>query len=524
VSATGAEEQPGAERAELAAGATAVRGSAWAIASHVLPFAVTMVVSIVAARILGPDGMGRQSFIAFVVMAVTTLCMAGLPAAIVKYTGDSIGRRDPAALAHVAAFSTRVAVAAGAAGGLAIASLALFGAEPALAWVFAGIAVWAGVLHKVPGSLLIGAQRWRQAAVVTLVVTVASAVAVVVVLALGGGVTGMVAVGSASTVATLVATWLIARRFLRETASSSAGPPEGQRRRMIGYGAAATFPLFLQLIVFSRSEFFFLERWSTDDQIAMYSIAFATVAGIAAIPVALANVVAPAVATLHGAGEHERIASGFSRALRLLATFTFPLVATSLALGPSFLERAYGDEYTETATIFLILAAVLILSPFRATSNALLFGAGRMRAPVVASAIAAVVDIGLAIALVQSLEARGAAIANVSAQLAAGVLTILAAWRVVGRLDLRLATTARVVPAAAVGGGAALGVVTAIPGIAGLVAGLVAGLLAYVAAGAAFRVLTPVDAEWFGRALPDRTERFAGPLLRLLSEGRLRAT
>ena len=406
MSAAPVPEGTAAEQAGLAAGATAVRGSAWAIASHVLPFAVTMVVSIVAARILGPDGMGRQSFIAFVVMAVTTVCMAGLPAAIVKYTGDAIGRGDPAALAHVSAFSWRVALGAGAAGGLAVAALGLLGAEPEAAWVLAGVAVWAGVLHKVPGSLLIGAQRWRQAATVTLVVTVASAIAVVVVLVLGGGVTGMVAVASVSTVVTLVATWLIARRLVRSV-ERPGPPPAGQRRLMTGYAAAATFPLFLQLIVFSRSEFFFLERWSTDDQIAMYSIAFATVAGIAAIPVALANVVAPAVATLHGAGEFERIATGFSRALRLLATFTLPLVATSVALGPAFLERAYGEEYTETTTIFLILAAVLLLSPFRATSNALLFGAGHMRAPVVASAVAAVVDIGLAVALVQTFEARG---------------------------------------------------------------------------------------------------------------------
>jgi O-antigen/teichoic acid export membrane protein len=94
------------------------------------------------------------------------------------------------------------------------------------------------------------------------------------------------------------------------------------------YAGSALVGSLVTLIVFRRSEFFFLEHWSTDRQIALYSVAFSAVMTLVLVPQALAMAVSPAVATLLGAGQHDRIRTGYGRSLRLLLLVSLPVAAS----------------------------------------------------------------------------------------------------------------------------------------------------------------------------------------------------
>ena len=82
--------------------------------------------------------------------------------------------------------------------------------------------------------------------------------------------------------------------------------------------------MILTFVVWRRSEFLFLNHYSTDSEIAIYSVAFSSVATLLLIPQAIVGVLLPAVATLLGAGATERIRQGFERAIRLLLVLTLP--------------------------------------------------------------------------------------------------------------------------------------------------------------------------------------------------------
>ena len=90
-------------------------------------------------------------------------------------------------------------------------------------------------------------------------------------------------------------------------------------------------------MVATRSEFFFLAHFSTDSQIAFYSIAYSSVAALTLIPKSLASSTTPAFATLYGAGALERMRTGYSRSLRLLLLVTLPLTAAGFTLGPELI-------------------------------------------------------------------------------------------------------------------------------------------------------------------------------------------
>src|SRR3954463_13546094 len=89
--------------AEPTTGATVVRGGLWTLVSKLLPQAFVAVVSIAAARFLGPQLFGRQSFIAFTEVGVIYLLSGGLPLAVSRYVGLSLGADEPGLIRPLAA-------------------------------------------------------------------------------------------------------------------------------------------------------------------------------------------------------------------------------------------------------------------------------------------------------------------------------------------------------------------------------------------------------------------------------------
>src|ERR671938_1999503 len=68
-----------------------VSGGLWTLLNRAVPQAQLLILSIVIARYLGPDDMGRQSYIAFVSLALLQAATAGLPGALTRFVGELLG-------------------------------------------------------------------------------------------------------------------------------------------------------------------------------------------------------------------------------------------------------------------------------------------------------------------------------------------------------------------------------------------------------------------------------------------------
>lgn len=484
-----------ADAARATTGASVIRGGLWNATSRFVPQLYTLVLSIAAARFLGPDLLGRQSFIAFVALSIGTLCSGGLSVAIQRFVGDTLGARDSPRLRGLSRWGWRVQALLAAIGAAAVVLIGILGASPQAAWILAGVACFAVSVQTAPSAVLTGAQRWREATVIGLVTGGIAVPAVIAVLALGGGVTGMFAVEAAVAVANLTWTGLLARRLLRGL-TDHVEPPGEIARRTARFALQATLSTVLTLVLFTRSEFFFLERWSSDAEIALYSIAYAAQAALVLVPSALAAVMLPAFATLVGAGEMHRLRSGYARSLRLITYVSVPLTAAAVALGPALLLAVYGEHYAGTRPVLLIMVAALPIFPLMAAANGLLFALGRPRPSLIAGAIAAVVNLVLDIALIPRLDAVGAAIANTGGQATVALAILAYAHRQVGGPEWPRSALPRLVVGAALSCAAGLAAVSAIDGVAGLVVGIVVFALAFVALARILRILPAGDARW----------------------------
>jgi O-antigen/teichoic acid export membrane protein len=502
--------------AETTTGASVARSSAWNLAATMLPQAYLVAVSVAAARFLGPETFGRQSFIAFVEISLVTLVVTGLATAASRFVGAALGANEPGHVIRLQRLSARISWGAALIVTAIMLVIAFVGSGPRAAWIFAAIVAAASVLQRERNAIVTGFQRWREITIVGLAIGAVAAVVVVGVLAMGGGITGIFAVEAAASVALLAATIVLARRAL---SSLQPAPERGAPiRRMLRYTAIATLGVALTLVVWRRSEFLFLDYYSTDSEIGFYSIAFAAAAAVLLLPLAVSGVLLPSIATLHGAEELPRIRSAYFRTVRLLIVFTLPLIAGGMALGPALIEIVYGSEYSPAGTILVIL---LIPAPVVVAGNVasvLLAATERLVFPTVISSIAAVINIALSFVLIPRYDSIGAAVANGCAQLVSAAPAIVYVQRRVGGGDWTVHSIVKSAVAATAGGLVAWACVMLLGGIAGFVAGLLAGAAVLAIVARALTVLSSDDAQWLDRAVGGafrgnvgRAVRFCGP-------------
>jgi O-antigen/teichoic acid export membrane protein len=487
-----------AERATT--GVSVVRGGIWSAASSVGPQFFTLAISIAAARFLGASGLGRQSFIAFSIATAINVAGTGLQVALMRAVGESVGAGRAADARGLAAWASRVITVPACAVLAALLATAVAGAKPMTAWILAAAIAALGVLTDAPGGALAGLQRWRDLSLTILGCSGAGAVATIAVLAAGGGITGMFAVQLAVSCAILAAVALLARRRLHAIAPISSPPGRAARVDTLRYAGSALVGALVTLVVFRRSELFFLQHWADDREIAIYSVAFSGMTTLVLAPQALASVLSPAVATLHGAGRRDRIRTGYSRALRMLLFVSLPLTAGALALGPETIRLVFGPQFSASRVPLLVLLAPVPLIPLMNASYSLIVGLGNARFPLLAGAASALLNISLDVLLIPDRGAIGAAIANACAQGVTAIATILYGIRLAGGVAWYAAPLFRLGAAAAVGGGAAWLALTLVGGAPGVFSGLLADLGVFGAGALILRILPCDDAAWIERS------------------------
>jgi O-antigen/teichoic acid export membrane protein len=484
-----------ADPAAQTTGAKVMRGGAWTAVSSVLPQLYTVAISIVAARFLGPSEFGRQSFIAFVALSVFQVLTTGIALTLMRSVAENLGRGRGDEAQGLIAWAWRLQTAAALVGGGGLVVVALAGADPRAAWALAGAFVGFGVLQSVANAVLLGAQRFRAAALVGMVTGGVTVPLTIGVLVAGGGITGIFAVEAAVAAANLVWTALLARAAVRDL-PPAVPAPAALRRAALAFAGWATAGAVVTLVVWRRSEFVFLAHYASDAEIGLYSIAFAAVSALSALPERLSTVLISAFATLRGADAQDRIRWGYGRSLRLLVLLALPLAAGVAAVGPAFLRLIYGEDYRGAGAVLVVLVAALPFLAVSSISSALLQGLDDARTPLLVGLGAAVVNVVLAFALIPRHAAVGAAWASAGAQIAAGAGMYACARRVTGPADWRPGSLGRCALASAGCAGAARAVLAGLGGVAGFLVATLAGAAAFGLLALALRILSRDDVEW----------------------------
>jgi O-antigen/teichoic acid export membrane protein len=428
---------------EVTGGRNVAISTLWWTSTNVLPYLATTVVSIVAARTLGAHLMGQQSFIAFVTLIATEAGIAGMAIAISQSVGTAVGRNRSDLVAPLARWALRVELAVGALGAALLIGIGLAGGTPRVAWALAGLTVMTGIAGRAPAAVLMGLGRWRSLSIAIVAVQIGGGATTVAALLAGGGVTSIVAVRLVMTVVMLCVAWVLARRALRAVAPHPSRDRE-LIRPTLSYAMGSSVTVLVGLLVYQRTEFFFLKGWSTETEIAFYAIAVSAVAALTALPQSVGVVLFPALSTMRGAGDDEGVRTSYHQAVRLSLLVTIPLAGLAAAVGPALVSLVYGEAYDEARTVLLLLLPTLVFAAVAAPSSAVLIARRKIKLPLYATVAGLAVDLVAAATFVPILDANGAAIANTLAQgtVAALMATFAVSVANGGRIGLR--TPARI--------------------------------------------------------------------------------
>lgn len=408
------------------------RNSIWLTLDALVSLPVSLVLSVVVARSIGPDHLGVYNFANWLLGAGMTVATTGVTLGMQQFAAERLGRGDVHGAVAVLARGLRwqflllsVLLATGVA-----ATMIFSPAEFRVALLIAVLSVAPAILVSVPAAGLGAAQAYAANVMPSMVAVLVNLGGSLIALSLGWGLAGLTSALLLSRVADVslrYIAWRRIRRTLVHTADTTLVPDEAHDiQRMQRYAWRSSLLLLIDMIVWDRSEFLVLTRVSPLREVAFYSLSFNIVQQALILPKMFAQGI-----TANLLVERGRAPESVLRLSRDAMRYVF-LLAAPLTLGLSAIDRAimpllYGPKYEDAIPVIAVVAALAVLRGSLVPVQDLLRMTEHQVFLIRFSAFMGVVNIALDLWLIPPHGALGAAWANGIAQaLAMGGLTAFA--------------------------------------------------------------------------------------------------
>jgi O-antigen/teichoic acid export membrane protein len=489
---------------------TIARNSLWSLADSMLGMVSSFACSIAVARVMGPDQLGYYNVVTWMANMAGWIAAFGIPNATRTYAGEAIGRGDHAMARAIVEITFRIQLYLALAA-VAVGMVVVFVAVPPVHRTFAILAVLSilpFLMYTIPSAGITAtedlAPNVRASLISTLVIGGGTALALI----FGWGLPGLTAAMLASrTVDFLLRQWFYHRIYAAfpVPAADTKLPPE-LKKRIISFCKQATFMTILEIVVWERSEVFFLQKFSTMAQVSFFSQPFNWVSQwLLLLPRIVASAAGASIAAQQGR-DPARTASLAIGSTRALALISLPAAFGLSALASPVIRVLLGAKYLPCIGVFALLAVMTLGKAIQLPARQLLVSTDRQHLLVRWGVVLCVINLVLDFALIPGRGAMGAAIAKGVILMTGGA----SIWWIVSvsfRAKLPLAILARMVAASAGMFAVVRALVAVLPPLPALVVGPPVGIAAIVVLYRVLRCLDPADRDILtamGRKLPGR--------------------
>lgn len=403
------------------------RNAMWYGIETVANLVLTLFTSIALARAVGPADLGRFIFVMWLLNATGSIGSFGIPTTTRRYIGEYLGRGQLAIVKAVFSATMRsqtyVAIAATVLSGLVVVATA----EPGFRWIYLmmSLSVLPSMMNAVAAQANAGLEDLAANVPASLVSTGLFVTFVLLSVLCGWGLTG-VAIGILTMrTVELVVRLIPLRRLL--AAYPDEPLPSDIKTRMFHFSGHSLVLVVLNLVVWDRSELFFLKALCHDvRQVAFYSVAFNVTERLLVLSQVLGSAVATSVLVQYGRDE-SRLPSMVSIATRYLGLIAPAVHLGVAALAAPIMMVTYGGQYSGAIPALIVSAIFGIPKAFVTPVMSLFQGYERQDLLIRVGIGAGIVNVGLDLLLIGKYGAVGASIANgVTQTLSAGFLWFLA--------------------------------------------------------------------------------------------------
>lgn len=426
----------GETRIDVLNSKTIVRNTAWYGLENGVSFVLSLFTSIAIARTLGPSKMGYIIYVSWVVQMISSLGGVGIPATTRKYMAEFLGSGDQGTSRHI---YLRTLLLQGAMASIMTGCTTFWVFRDAAheyrsAALMLALSIWPAMMNFISAQANVAAEHLSAnlpgSIVSTCTFFIVTCLTVIFHWGVNGIAAGMLAMRSADFLVRLIPT---ARRILGWEIMCS--EPEGLNSRMLSFAGQSVIGMLLALIVWDRSEVVLLRHLSSSiQQVAFYSVAFSLAERLLIVPSVFGSATGATIFAQYGR-DKTKLPALTSAAFRYHALVSIPMHAIAMALAASIVVVLYGAQYRGAITVCVIAPLLCLPKAFLAPIQNLFESTEEQRYFIVATAVAAVIDIAVASYLIPQYGAVGACLGSGAAQTAA----VVAMWTIgIRRYKIRL--------------------------------------------------------------------------------------
>lgn len=403
---------------------TVAGNTAWYALELAFTIVQRLAISIPVARLIGPEQLGYFNYIQWLTTVTGVLGTAGIPVAARRYLSEYLAKGDEETADRIYRHLLRLQLILG----LVLVTIGLTLvhtlSEPShrLASSLLVLSVLPRMLLLIPSNANVAAQDMRANVAPSVLAAAYECVAVGLGLWMGWG---LVSVAAAQMTAYALELWLKLASTRRWLPRSSGGPiPAALKERMKRFSGESLALLALNLVVWDRSDIFFLKMLNSDTrQVTFFSIAFTLVDRILVMPKSFALSVGANMMAEFGR-DREKLNRIAALAARYALLFATPVMIGLGAISGPLISLAYGEKYLPVIPVLIIGAALAVIKPLLDPVQNLMQAADQQRFLIGWGVLCAFLNIGLDLLLIPARAAEGAMWANGLAQ----AITILGIW------------------------------------------------------------------------------------------------
>jgi len=386
-----------------------------------------LIVQVMIARMLGPDGVGRIAYIVWLIEIANVFSCFGLPTSLTRYLAELHGQRDEKQTSRFAQwvflrYLVLSLIGSGVVGLLFFRSPQYAGAEsvlPVLMLLFLAYG-----LQAINRADLAGRQRFDLLARVNVV----SSVALVIGVAVGAsfyGVTGALFGYLAGALVPAVYSFTMLRAFsLGQKIDSEL------RRRVWKFSFNTWLAMLVTAFVWSRMEIFFIERYWDPHEVAMFTVALTFAMMVRQVATLFSGSFMAHFSQLLGGGNHDLVQLQYETATRLMAFVVIPMAFGGAAIMPVLVPLLFGAEFAPAVANAMVLTATSALA-FSTIGSALVYAKERSGFIALGGFAGAIISVAAGFLIVSRFGAWGAVWSRLFVQ---SSMIALGTWFIVTQL------------------------------------------------------------------------------------------
>jgi O-antigen/teichoic acid export membrane protein len=399
---------------------TIVRNTGWYGLENMISSVLGLFTSIAIARALGPSKMGYMIYVMWIATIVSSLGGIGIPATTQKYMAEFLGMGDRGTARYIY-FRTlflQMGMATLATGGILLWVLRDAHAEYKVASVLVVLSIWPAMVNSISAMANTATEELSRNIFASVISTLTYFAVIAATLVFKWGVLGVgLAYFSMRVVDFLVRLFPTMKRILAwDTAHVQA---LGLSKRMMAFAWQSVASMIVALIVWNRSEVILLKYLCSDiRQIAYYSLSFSMAEQLLITSTVFGSAAGVTIFAQIGR-DKSRLPTLTASSFRYLALTSIPLHVIASALAAPALLLFYGAPYRGAAMVVTLAPLLCMPKAFIGPVQSLLQSAERQSYVILATALAGIVDIGVAWSLIPGYGAVGACIGSGAAQVTA---------------------------------------------------------------------------------------------------------